>query len=57
MICDKCKQNVVNLICQRCSYNWSYRGKNQYVTSCPKCKTSVMINNNNKVKEKENNKK
>jgi hypothetical protein len=22
---------------------WTYRGKNQYITSCPHCKTTLMI--------------
>lgn len=31
------------LICQRCDHQWNYKGKSDYVTSCPICKTSVMV--------------
>lgn len=29
--------------CQRCKHIWDYNGKAKYVTSCPSCKTSVML--------------
>lgn len=32
------------LICQRCGNVWNYKGKSEFVTSCSRCKTSVMIN-------------
>jgi len=37
----------ITLNCQRCKYNWNYTGKAEWVTSCPRCKTSVMVNQNN----------
>ena len=30
------------LKCKRCEHRWEYNGKNQYVVSCPHCRTSVM---------------
>jgi hypothetical protein len=31
------------LKCQRCGYNWAYKGKNDYVATCPHCRTYVTI--------------
>ena len=31
------------LKCKRCEHHWEYKGKNQYVVSCPHCRTSVMF--------------
>ena len=33
----------MKLKCQRCGYEWDYKGKSKWYTSCPKCKTSVKI--------------
>jgi len=33
----------MKLKCQRCGYEWNYKGKSKWYTSCPKCKTSVKI--------------
>jgi hypothetical protein len=33
----------VDIECHRCGYAWRYRGTNQFVASCPRCKTSVTI--------------
>lgn len=32
-----------SLKCHRCGYNWFYRGKNIFRTSCPDCRTSVQL--------------
>lgn len=34
------------LTCPRktCGYTWNFTGKAKTVCSCPKCKTSVMVN-------------
>lgn len=43
----------IKLICQRCSYLWNYRGEKSIIqeyklyTSCPRCKTSVKIEEKN----------
>jgi hypothetical protein len=34
------------LKCQRCSHLWTYKGKNNWVTSCSNCKTSVYFKKN-----------
>ena len=39
-------KNGKYLQCRRCFHYWIYTGNNPYVTSCPKCKTSVLVNNN-----------
>lgn len=31
------------LNCQRCKYWWVYTGNNQFVCSCPHCRTTVTI--------------
>ena len=35
--------NNVKLRCGRCGYEWLYRGKSEWYTSCPRCKTSVRV--------------
>ena len=37
------EQNVIPLKCQRCRHNWYYKGKNEYVATCPHCRTYVTI--------------
>lgn len=32
------------LKCQRCGYFWIYTGYNQFICSCPHCRTTVTIN-------------
>lgn len=39
------------LHCNRCGNIWQYKGTNNYVTSCSKCKTSVSIKKNQVVNE------
>jgi|1185.fasta_scaffold1372285_2 hypothetical protein len=34
------------LKCQRCSHIWAYKGKNNWVTSCSNCKTTVYFKKN-----------
>lgn len=29
--------------CQRCEHEWQYKGKNNYVATCPHCRTYVTI--------------
>ena len=31
------------LKCKRCGKEWNYKGKAEYYTSCPNCRTSVKI--------------
>lgn len=38
------RKNGKYLQCKRCYHYWIYTGNNPYVTSCPKCKTSVLVN-------------
>ena len=39
---EKTKEGT-QLLCQRCNYNWNYKGVNPYVCSCPFCHTSVTV--------------
>jgi hypothetical protein len=41
---DKQKQN---LVCQRCTHEWNYKGYNPYFTLCTRCRTTVRIRRNN----------
>ena len=34
--------------CQRCNYKWLYGGNSKFVCSCPKCRTSIILNPKNK---------
>lgn len=36
------------LKCKRCNHFWKYLGNSNFVTSCPRCRTSVTISNKNK---------
>jgi predicted nucleotidyltransferase len=31
------------LRCGRCGYGWEYKGKSEWYTSCPRCRTSVKV--------------
>lgn len=46
---------MVLLKCQRCGYQWEYKGKSEWYAPCSRCKTSVNIKkqkpNNNKKTE------
>ena len=37
------KKKVRPLRCHRCSYYWYYTGKNEYVVTCPHCRTKVSL--------------
>ena len=37
------KLNAKILKCQRCGHKWAYKGKNEYVATCPHCRTYVTI--------------
>ena len=34
---------VIPLKCQRCNHQWDYKGKNEYIATCPHCRTYVTI--------------
>ena len=29
--------------CNRCGHGWNYKGKSEWYTSCPRCKTSIKV--------------
>lgn len=29
--------------CQRCKYEWEYKGKSEWYASCPKCRTAINV--------------
>lgn len=31
------------MMCNNCKYEWNYKGKAEYYTSCPKCRWNVKI--------------
>lgn len=37
------QKNVIPIACHRCGHIWSYTGNNEYIASCPHCKTTLMI--------------
>lgn len=36
---------------RRCTYAWTYHGKAEWLTSCPKCKATVLIKKATEAKE------
>jgi hypothetical protein len=42
---------VIPMACSRCSHAWNYTGKNQYVATCPLCRTKLSIKKNNRIKQ------
>ena len=34
----------VTLLCQRCKHEWTYKGMNPYICTCPYCRTTVTVN-------------
>lgn len=34
---------MVDLVCQKCSHEWNYRGEMNDYATCPSCKTSVAL--------------
>jgi predicted nucleic-acid-binding Zn-ribbon protein len=47
------KKTYKELTCNRCKYSWYYGGASKWITTCPKCKTTVTINPKIKKKQKE----
>jgi len=41
MILEKIKG--LKLSCNRCKHIWVYKGKSDWYTSCPRCKSSVNV--------------
>jgi phage FluMu protein Com len=39
--------------CRRCGHSWFYTGTNQFVCSCPHCKTTITIRYKQHLKNKE----
>ena len=37
------RENPIELKCKRCGRKWEYTGDKEYYASCPDCKTSVKI--------------
>lgn len=37
------KGKGIRLKCEKCGYEWEYRGKMTFYATCPNCKTSVRI--------------
>ncbi len=33
----------MKLNCQRCGREWDYKGKSEWFTSCPTCRTSIKV--------------
>lgn len=42
----------MKLICQRCGYEWDYKGASEWYTSCPRCRTSINVRKKDKDKVK-----
>jgi DNA-directed RNA polymerase subunit RPC12/RpoP len=40
---------VIPMVCSRCKHFWGYIGKNDYVVTCPHCRTKLSIKKNSKV--------
>ncbi|MEK6883398.1 MAG: hypothetical protein AABY22_27470 [Nanoarchaeota archaeon] len=38
---------ILNCPNKKCNYSWDYNGDAPYYTSCPRCKSSVRVNQNN----------
>jgi hypothetical protein len=37
---------VIPMVCGRCLHPWDYSGKNQYVATCPLCRSKLSIRKN-----------
>jgi DNA-directed RNA polymerase subunit RPC12/RpoP len=37
---------VTPMVCGRCSHTWDYSGKNQYVATCPLCRSKLSVRKN-----------
>lgn len=40
---------VIPMVCSRCEHFWGYIGKNNYVVTCPHCRTKLSIKKNSRV--------
>jgi DNA-directed RNA polymerase subunit RPC12/RpoP len=40
---------VIPMVCSRCKHFWGYIGKNNYVVTCPHCRTKLSIKKNSRV--------
>jgi len=53
---EPCIKNLLHttffmeLNCQRCNYTWDYQGESDYYATCPNCKSSVKIPEDQKEK-------
>jgi hypothetical protein len=45
----KVEMYAIPMACSRCSYAWNYTGKNEYVATCPLCRTKLSIKKNNRI--------
>jgi len=45
---------VIKLDCQKCSYVWTYRGKNPFWATCPHCLRKVNVEKQNEVQNENN---
>ena len=36
------------MYCKRCGYEWDYNGNSDWYASCPRCKTNIRVNGENK---------
>lgn len=46
----------MKLKCNRCEYEWDYKGSGYMYTSCPRCRTNVRIGDRNVRERNKNNK-
>ncbi|MGC2571733.1 MAG: hypothetical protein WA364_09500 [Candidatus Nitrosopolaris sp.] len=37
----KVERYAIPMVCERCSHAWNYIGKNEYVATCPLCRTKL----------------
>lgn len=40
---------VIPMVCSRCKHFWGYTGTNNYVVTCPRCRTKLSIKKNSRV--------
>ena len=45
----KVETYAIPMACSRCSHVWNYTGRNQYVATCPLCRTKLSIKKNNRI--------
>jgi DNA-directed RNA polymerase subunit RPC12/RpoP len=37
------KKTYREITCNRCNHKWLYGGKSDFICSCPKCRTSIVL--------------